>query len=116
MDAITSFSYKPFVSFVLAAMGFLLTGVLGPVALASHSPLDGIGLFAAGFADGKPALFCIGFFGEYLGRVYDEVRQRPLSIIMMCSGRNHTSQIPRVEFAGGKFRTHKVSARKFYRS
>jgi hypothetical protein len=26
-------------------------------------------------------LFCVGILGEYLGRVYDEVRQRPLSII-----------------------------------
>ena len=24
---------------------------------------------------------CLGVLGEYLGRVYDEVRQRPLSII-----------------------------------
>jgi hypothetical protein len=26
-------------------------------------------------------LFCIGILGEYIGRVYDEVRDRPLSII-----------------------------------
>jgi dolichol-phosphate mannosyltransferase len=26
-------------------------------------------------------LLCVGIIGEYIGRVYDEVRQRPLSII-----------------------------------
>jgi dolichol-phosphate mannosyltransferase len=26
-------------------------------------------------------LLCLGVLGEYLGRVYDEVRSRPLSII-----------------------------------
>jgi dolichol-phosphate mannosyltransferase len=26
-------------------------------------------------------LLCLGVIGEYLGRVYDEVRSRPLSII-----------------------------------
>ena len=26
-------------------------------------------------------LLCVGMLGEYLGRVYDEVRSRPLSII-----------------------------------
>jgi len=82
MDAITSFSYKPLrFSFVLAAMGFLLTGVLGSVALASHSHSMEFGLFAAVSLMGSLPLFCIGILGEYLGRVYDEVRQRPLSII-----------------------------------
>jgi hypothetical protein len=26
-------------------------------------------------------LLCLGVFGEYLGRVYDEVRRRPLFIV-----------------------------------
>src|SRR6267142_3089732 len=82
MDAITSFSYKPLrLSFVLAAMGFLATGVLGAVAMASPSRSMLYGLLAAIFLMGSLPIFCVGILGEYIGRVYDEVRQRPLSII-----------------------------------
>jgi dolichol-phosphate mannosyltransferase len=41
----------------------------------------GFGLAAAIFMTGSLLLLCLGVLGEYLGRVYDEVRQRPLSII-----------------------------------
>ena len=82
MDAITSFSYKPLrLSFVLAAFGFLATAVLAAIALGSHSNSMAYGLFAAVAFMGSLPLFCVGILGEYLGRVYDEVRQRPLSII-----------------------------------
>jgi dolichol-phosphate mannosyltransferase len=82
MDAITSFSYKPLrLSFVLAGIGFLATAVLAAIALGSHSNSMEYGLFAAVAFMGSLPLFCVGILGEYLGRVYDEVRQRPLSII-----------------------------------
>jgi len=82
MDAITSFSYKPLrLSFVLAGIGFLATAVLAAIALGSHSNSMAYGLFAAVAFMGSLPLFCVGILGEYLGRVYDEVRQRPLSII-----------------------------------
>jgi len=82
MDAITSFSYKPLrLSFVLAAFGFLATAVLAAIALGSHSNSMAYGLFAAVAFMGSLPLLCVGILGEYLGRVYDEVRQRPLSII-----------------------------------
>jgi dolichol-phosphate mannosyltransferase len=82
MDAITSFSYKPLrLSFVLAAMGFVVTGLLAIIALASQSRSMEYGLFAAVALMGSLPLFCLGILGEYLGRVYDEVRQRPLSIV-----------------------------------
>jgi len=81
-DAICSFSYKPLrLSFVLAAFGFLATAVLAAIALGSHSNSMAYGLFAAVAFMGSLPLFCVGILGEYLGRVYDEVRQRPLSII-----------------------------------
>jgi len=41
----------------------------------------GCGAVAAIFFVGALLLFVLGILGEYLGRVYDEVRGRPLSII-----------------------------------
>ena len=82
MDAITSFSYKPLrMSFVLAGLGFFVAAVLGLVALFSDTNAMMYGLFAAIFLMSSVPLVCVGILGEYIGRVYDEVRQRPLSII-----------------------------------
>jgi glycosyltransferase involved in cell wall biosynthesis len=100
MDAITSFSYKPLrLSFVLAAMGFLATCVLGAVALASHSRSIEYGLFAAVSLMGTLPLFCLGILGEYLGRIYDEVRQRPLSIIQDVYRRDQLLSSQELNFA-----------------
>src|SRR5258706_1928692 len=82
MDAITSFSYKPLrLSFLLAGDGFFATAILAAIGLASQTKSMEYGLFAAVALMGSLPLFCLGIFGEDLGRVYDEVRQRPLSII-----------------------------------
>jgi polyisoprenyl-phosphate glycosyltransferase len=81
MDAITSFSYKPLrLSFVLASLLTLVALVLGVAAMFSSSSL-GYSLTAAMFMVGGLLLFSIGILGEYVGRIYDEVRARPLSII-----------------------------------
>ena len=84
MDAITSFSYKPLrLSFVLSGIAIFAAAVLGICALVSTSPMKPLGfaLAAAIFMTGSLMLLSLGVLGEYLGRVYDEVRQRPLSII-----------------------------------
>jgi polyisoprenyl-phosphate glycosyltransferase len=82
MDAITSFSYKPLrLSFVLAGLGLSTAAVLAVIALASNTNSMAYGLFAVIFLMSSLPLFAVGILGEYLGRVYDEVRQRPLSII-----------------------------------
>lgn len=84
MDAITSFSYKPLrLCFALAAISLTLVPILGIVAIFAGSSLAslGLGLSAAIFLAGGLMLLCLGILGEYLGRVYDEVRKRPLSII-----------------------------------
>lgn len=81
MDAITSFSYKPLrLSFVLGSLLTLFALVLGVAALISSGSL-GYGLTAAIFLIGGLLLFSIGILGEYVGRIYDEVRARPLSLI-----------------------------------
>jgi glycosyltransferase involved in cell wall biosynthesis len=84
MDAITSFSYKPLrLSFVLAGFSIFIAALLAVLSIASNSPLNplGYGVAAAIFLVGALVLLSLGVLGEYLGRVYDEVRSRPLSII-----------------------------------
>lgn len=84
MDAITSFSYKPLrLCFVLSAISLIAVPVLGILAIFVGGPFAalGLGLAAACFLIGGAMLLCLGVLGEYLGRVYDEVRKRPLSII-----------------------------------
>jgi len=84
MDAITSFSYKPLrLSFVLAGIALFLAVLLAICTIVSNSPVNpvGYGVASAIFLMGGLLLLCLGVIGEYLGRVYDEVRSRPLSII-----------------------------------
>ena len=82
MDAITSFSYKPLrLSFVLAGMSMFVGVVLAVMALVSDTYSMAYGLFGVIFLMSSMPLLGLGIVGEYLGRVYDEVRQRPLSII-----------------------------------
>ncbi|MGB7191280.1 MAG: glycosyltransferase family 2 protein, partial [Acidobacteriaceae bacterium] len=84
MDAIISFSYKPLrLCFALSAFSLLLVPVLGIIAIFAGGSLATLGLALAAiiFLAGGLTLLCMGILGEYLGRVYDEVRGRPLSII-----------------------------------
>ncbi|MHB1857003.1 MAG: glycosyltransferase family 2 protein [Acidobacteriaceae bacterium] len=87
MDAITSFSYKPLRLCLLLSCFFqCIVAILAILAISSvfsKSPIYtvGLGLAAAIFLVGGMLLLCLGLLGEYLGRVYDEVRSRPISII-----------------------------------
>jgi dolichol-phosphate mannosyltransferase len=49
-----------------------------------------LGISAAVFFVGGLMLLSLGVLGEYVGRVYDEVRNRPLSIISQV----HSSSLP----------------------
>ena len=86
MDAIFSFSYKPL------RLGLALGGLVMAVAVSLSLALAGGVLFgharAAGMGTALIVLFmggiqllCIGLLGEYLGRIYDEVRRRPLYLV-----------------------------------
>jgi dolichol-phosphate mannosyltransferase len=84
MDAITSFSYKPLrLCFLMASLSTFMAALLAVSTMFSSNPFHsaGFGVAAAVFLVGSMLLFCLGVLGEYLGRVYDEVRGRPLSII-----------------------------------
>jgi len=86
-NAIFGFSYKPLrlslllgsmtlaVALFLLAMSGLRPGFWGPGGLRDVAPV-----FSSLFTGGIQ-LICIGILGEYIGRVYDEVRRRPLYLI-----------------------------------
>ena len=86
LDAITSFSYVPLqlatsLGFFLA--GLSLVGILVAVilrifigAIVGQASTLILVLFMGGIQ-----LIFLGIIGEYLGRIYDEVRARPLYIV-----------------------------------
>jgi len=84
MDAITSFSYKPLrLSFALFCFSTFVAALMAFFMLLSNDSVNiaGFAVAASVFFVGGLLLLCMGVLGEYLGRVYDEVRSRPLSII-----------------------------------
>lgn len=87
MDGITSFSYKPLklasiAGAVFSASGFIYLFVVLYLKLFTHSTITGwstlivIQLFFSGII-----LFILGMMGEYIGRIYDESKHRPLYIV-----------------------------------
>jgi polyisoprenyl-phosphate glycosyltransferase len=84
MDAITSFSYKPLrLSLVMSGFSLCMALLLASVAAASQNPMNLIAftMGASVFFVGTLVLCCMGILAEYVGRIYDEVRARPLSLI-----------------------------------
>jgi dolichol-phosphate mannosyltransferase len=92
MDAIFSFSYKP-LRLGLALGSVLLVFALLMAALTVTAGLLHLSSFAASLRTGYSIIFmallilggvqliCTGLMGEYIGRIYDEVRRRPLYLI-----------------------------------
>jgi glycosyltransferase involved in cell wall biosynthesis len=84
MDAITSFSYKPLrLSFALFVFTYFAAALMAVCMLLSRNVVEtaGFAVAATVFFVGGLLFLCLGVLGEYVGRVYDEVRSRPLSII-----------------------------------
>ncbi|MBX3082826.1 MAG: glycosyltransferase family 2 protein [Anaerolineae bacterium] len=88
LEAITSFSYFPLQ--LASYLGFVMAGISGLSIVAvillrlfgSAAPLLGQAttLVSVLFL-GSIQLICLGIIGEYLGRIYDEVKQRPLYLV-----------------------------------
>jgi glycosyltransferase involved in cell wall biosynthesis len=88
-DAICSFSYKPLR--ISAACGVLCLGIGAVLAVSmliggysAYTPLIAAMFFLAGLQ-----MICLGAVAEYVGRIYDEVRRRPLSLIRQVYGRSN---------------------------
>jgi dolichol-phosphate mannosyltransferase len=99
MDAIFSFSYKPLrVGMILGVVVLtfaLLLAVLGLAARLAGLKFAGsdfFGLLLIVLLLGAIQLVCIGLLGEYVGRIYDEVRRRPLFLIHQIHRGQDTSQ------------------------
>ncbi len=85
-DAICSFSYKPlrisaFSGILCVVIAMLMGGslVLSRIMdwdVSVYTPLITAMFFLAGLQ-----MICVGALAEYIGRIYDEVRKRPLSLI-----------------------------------
>jgi dolichol-phosphate mannosyltransferase len=92
MDGITAFSYLPlqiatYIGFTVAVFGLL--GILAVILLRLLTGNELAGqattLVAVLFMGGVQ-LVCLGILGEYLGRIYDEVKRRPLYIVAEALG------------------------------
>jgi glycosyltransferase involved in cell wall biosynthesis len=105
LDGITSFSYKPlklagYVGALLSASGFLyLMYVLYLViftdsAVKGWASMIGITLTFNGFV-----LIMLGILGEYIGRIYDETKGRPLYIVQEIYGRKEQPIAPEQQIA-----------------
>ena len=97
LDAIFSFSYKPLRLALFTGLGVSVFSLAyGTVLIVAR--LLGTGLFGIPVVHGYTStivailflggtqLVCVGLLGEYLGRVYDEVKRRPLFVIRAVHG------------------------------
>jgi dolichol-phosphate mannosyltransferase len=103
LDAIASFSHTPLQ--LATYLGFLFSGlafVAIPVVVILHfagSYLPGFGsVTIAVLLLGGIQLIAIGLIGEYVGRIYDEVKRRPLYIVR--EQRNEPVEVGRRADAG----------------
>lgn len=87
VNAITGFSYFPlqlatYIGFVAAGVSIIAIPVVAVLRLTSSEAFLGQAttLVAVLFLGGVQ-LICVGILGEYIGRIYDEVKGRPLYIL-----------------------------------
>jgi glycosyltransferase involved in cell wall biosynthesis len=86
-DAITGFSYLPlqiatYIGFIAAIISILAIPFVIIMRLTiSHGFLGQASTLISVLFLGGVQLICLGILGEYLGRLYDEARSRPLYII-----------------------------------
>jgi polyisoprenyl-phosphate glycosyltransferase len=91
---LTMLSVLGTVLFVLSVLLGILQ-VIGRILLPSHTPTGITTLIVAVLFFGSINLFAIGLVGEYLGKIFEEVKQRPLFI------RRHVVRGGEVRAAGG---------------
>lgn len=101
LDGITSFSYKPLklaslLGFLLSLVSVVWMIVVLYLKLFTHSTVTGWSslVMAVLFFNGV-VLMMLGVMGEYIGRIYDEVKHRPLYILKESWGiRRGNEKVP----------------------
>lgn len=92
IEGITSFSYVPlrlatYIGLVIALMSFFYAAYIMISTLIYGNPVPGYpSLITIILFLGGVQLICIGILGEYMGRIYNEVKQRPVYIIRKTFG------------------------------
>ena len=96
VDGMLSFSTVPLqlittLGFIISAISFILVVVVVYMKLFTNIhvetgwPTIMIGILMLGGIQ----LVCLGFIGEYVGRIFDEVRQRPLYLVRQIETQRH---------------------------
>jgi dolichol-phosphate mannosyltransferase len=104
VDGITNFSYLPLrlaTYFGFTVAGLSLVGVLVAILfrlVMGHELTGQATTLVSVLFLGGIQLICLGILGEYLGRIYDEVKRRPLYIVDEALG----FQGPETRATGGK--------------
>ncbi|SEU29443.1 glycosyltransferase family 2 protein [Paenibacillus sp. NFR01] len=117
LDGITSFSTKPLklagvlggllsVSGFLYLMYVLYMAIFTDSAVKGWASMTGISLVFNGFV-----LLMLGILGEYVGRIYDETKGRPLYIVQEVYGRS-VEEEPKTPEATPQVRTEVASLRR----
>jgi dolichol-phosphate mannosyltransferase len=87
MDGIISFSYKPlrvatYMGFMVSAGAALLAVWYFVTFFTMHKPITGFTtIIVCVLFLGGVQLVCVGILGEYIGRIYEEVKRRPLYVV-----------------------------------
>ncbi|MBF2671745.1 glycosyltransferase GltA [Listeria seeligeri] len=87
IDGITSFSYRPlklasYLGIITAFIGFVYLIIVLFQRFFTDTTLTGwTSIIILQLVFGGTILFILGLIGEYIGRIYDEVKDRPLYII-----------------------------------
>jgi dolichol-phosphate mannosyltransferase len=98
LDGMTSFSYKPmklagYLGGLLSFSGLLYMSIVLYLKLFTNTAVSGwnaIAIMQLIFSG--VILIMLGVFGEYIGRIYDESRDRPLYIVRDCYGMKKKEQ------------------------
>jgi polyisoprenyl-phosphate glycosyltransferase len=93
MDGLLSFSKVPLqwittLGFLISTTSFLLALSLLGLKLATHINVQAgwTSIMVCILFLGGIQLICVGMLGEYIGRIFDEVRQRPLYVVQSREG------------------------------
>jgi len=103
LDAVTAFSYKPLkiatsLGFFMSLISFiyllvvLYQAIFTDWTVSGWASTIGVVLFSQGLV-----LMILGIMGEYIGRVYEEIKGRPIYIILEIVGQNEEDYMGKIE-------------------